>query len=551
MGPIWIVEKYDQISTRIAKRWRQVLGKHGARFHPHFVPGKTRVVILPSKLSRATVNKLLPCDCRDVRLLTQEWAVEAIKRAIALGEAKTKEGGGEGGKEGGKEGGGLRPPPYAQYLFVDPADLTAHRAAAEEEQEQARGGGREGKDKGRKRLRGAVGRWGCMEASSDGIVNLNKHLTPLFEELAAIYEMLGNEAAQGPFRKRQYGRLVPLLKSLPFKVDEDNVKQLQKIKGVGKSIAKDIQEILTRGRLSRLEALKMTQGVGARLSFQKIWGVGPVTARALYEHDGIGSIAELRARVVTHPGILNENQRIGLKYYEELQQRIPRAEASEIERRVRQTAESLDPRGFTMTTCGSYRRGASHCGDVDILFAPTEGRESVGDLIWRVVRRLEEEGFLTDHLTSTRHDSVHDFSESYFGICCLGQGYPHRRLDLKTYPREQYPFAVLYFTGSDYFNRSMRCWAINHKGWSLTDKSMGPALWKHGRKVRDVGDRVICHDERGIFKALGLAYKHPWERNTHDAVMLVCALSPSLPPFQFPILPPRSSFLLLLSLPYV
>ncbi len=220
----------------------------------------------------------------------------------------------------------------------------------------------------------------------------------------------------------------------------------------------------------------------------------------------------------------------------------------------------------------------------------------------------------------------------------MGEGYPHRRLDLKVpflppsliktdlylnlaapllffshtsptlpfspslpsslqaYPREQYPFAVLYFTGSDYFNRSMRCWAINHKGvrqagreeggrkgvhrhfltasplpsfdvplqWSLSDKSMGPAMWKNGtdsplppslppslpcpslllptlsslppslpvlgRKLRDVGDRVICHDERGIFKALGLAYKHPWERNTHDAVMLVRALPPSLPP---------------------
>ena len=35
----------------------------------------------------------------------------------------------------------------------------------------------------------------------------------------------------------------------------------------------------------------------------------------------------------------------------------------------------------------------------------------------------------------------------------LGPGYAHRRIDLKAYPREQFPFAVLYFTGSDYFNR--------------------------------------------------------------------------------------------------
>ena len=85
----------------------------------------------------------------------------------------------------------------------------------------------------------------------------------------------------------------------------------------------------------------MANGVDARLAFQTIWGVGPVTARALYEHDNISSIADLRARVVAQPGLLNENQRIGLKYYEELQQRIPRAEASEIERRVREVSPFL------------------------------------------------------------------------------------------------------------------------------------------------------------------------------------------------------------------
>lgn len=105
----------------------------------------------------------------------------------------------------------------------------------------------------------------------------------------------------------------------------------------------------------------------------------------------------------------------------------------------------------------------------------------------------------SSHATHTRHPHNIYSSISFSG---LGPGYPHRRLDLKAYPREQFPFAVLYFTGSDYFNRcgilgagdgvvvcvdlifmvrtrrrrSMRCYAIQRKGWSLSDKAMGPAM---------------------------------------------------------------------------
>jgi len=97
-------------------------------------------------------------DGEGVCFLTQDWAAEAVKRVLALGKAKTKMTK-KGGKEGGKEGGsGLKPPSYKHYLYVDPAEVAARKAAEKETEEQAAGGG---EGKGKKRLR-EDGKWVCM-----------------------------------------------------------------------------------------------------------------------------------------------------------------------------------------------------------------------------------------------------------------------------------------------------------------------------------------------------------------------------------------------------
>ena len=44
-------------------------------------------------------------------------------------------------------------------------------------------------------------------------------------------------------------------------------------------------------------------------------------------------------------------------------------------------------------------------------------------------------------------------SMSYMGICRLTPSSPHRRIDIKMYPSHKFAFALLYFTGSDHFNR--------------------------------------------------------------------------------------------------
>ena len=53
------------------------------------------------------------------------------------------------------------------------------------------------------------------------------------------------------------------------------------------------------------------------------------------------------------------------------------------------------------------------------------------------------------------------------GIARLPGGTLHRRIDIKLYPADEFAFALLYFTGSDHFNRSM-CWHAKRYGYTLS-----------------------------------------------------------------------------------
>jgi hypothetical protein len=82
-------------------------------------------------------------------------------------------------------------------------------------------------------------------------------------------------------------------------------------------------------------------------------------------------------------------------------------------------------------------------------------------------------------------------------------GGKHRRIDMKCYPMEEMPFALLYFTGNAYFNRSMR-WYAKRKGLTLSDHGLCECV-----RQRNVG-KILIHDsvkvkcEKDIFDCLGL-----------------------------------------------
>ena len=98
--------------------------------------------------------------------------------------------------------------------------------------------------------------------------------------------------------------------------------------------------------------------------------------------------------------------------------------------------------------------------------------------------------------------------EMYMGVCKVSE--PNavaRRIDIKAYPREQYGFALLYFTGSDYFNRSMRLFA-DKKGFTLSDHGLKPVVKAGASKTKiSKGIGIACLTEEQVFKALGLPFK--------------------------------------------
>jgi DNA polymerase/3'-5' exonuclease PolX len=194
---------------------------------------------------------------------------------------------------------------------------------------------------------------------------------------------------------------------------------------------------------------------------------------------------------------------------EEFQQRIPREEVEAVERIIKDVAKKIDPK-LLLVTCGSYRRGKKDSGDIDILITHKSHEKDLQNVLGQLVGALTAISLVTDALTHSEAGS-----DKWMGVCQLRKDLPHRRLDFQLIKRESWPFALLYFTGSEHFNRSMRHWA-GKMGLSLSQHALVvrpsakhvPSMYKMEGAVR-----LSCNDERDVFAALKLAYVPPNERD--------------------------------------
>lgn len=337
-------------------------------------------------------------------------------------------------------------------------------------------------------------KWVCAQPSSQKATNYNPHITEKLEVLAKAYSVQGDK-----WRALGYAKAINALQS--FHKPVTSYQEACSIPGIGKRMAEKIVEILDSGHLRKLDHI--SDSVPVLELFSNIWGAGTKTAQMWY-HQGYRTLEDIRNKAS-----LTTQQVIGLKHYDDFLERMPREEATEIEQTVRESAQAFNP-GLLCVACGSYRRGKVTCGDVDVLLTHPDGRSHQG-IFCRLLDSLRQQGFLTDDLVSQEDNGQ---QQKYLGVCQLpGPGRRHRRLDIIVVPYSEFACALLYFTGSAHFNRSMRALAKT-KGMSLSEHALSTAVVRdtHGLKVGS-GRVLPTPTEKDVFRLLGLPYREPAERD--------------------------------------
>ena len=310
--------------------------------------------------------------------------------------------------------------------------------------------------------------------------------------ISQLTDLRQRAALTNQYAARAYDRVLAALAEWPHRANEEGLSALcahLRSRGVGTSIMKKVTEHVRTGAIA--EATQARAYLRAHGALSRVKGAGPRTVER-WIAQGADSVTALRARVRSGHIALTRAQALGLRYYSDLNKRIPRAEVEAIGRIV---SAYISP----CTLAGSYRRGALDSGDVDIL--------TTGSDLAALARALEADPRFVAVLSAgpERLSFLYRGPSTKAGPGNGPKPAPVRQVDVLNVAPARHGAALLYLTGSGPFNERMRGIA----------KSRGLRLNQHGLYKRAPDGSLLpvsTHTERDIFAALGMAYIAPAQR---------------------------------------
>lgn len=329
--------------------------------------------------------------------------------------------------------------------------------------------------------------------------NPNEDIALALEELEGIY---AKALHKNTFQKHSYTKTASLIRNIPYRIE--SYEQALEVKGIGKSMAERIREYLSHGRTLRA-MYEDTPEARAVEAFGKIYGVGASVANRLVEK-GAMTIKDLARDPEKYD--LTPAQRFGIEWYDDLNQRIPRTEVEALFEKIKFIALEIDP-GLRIQPMGSYRRGDSTSGDLDILMTrdPTLDGKTHSGVMRSLIARLVEDDIVC-YTVAEPHD-WDSLACKWMGAGRLSPTSVMRRIDILATPFQQWGAALIYFTGNNVFNRSIRLYA-NRQGYTLNDKGLFKGPTRDARGVKQSEGRLVASKtEEEIFEVLGIRWRPP------------------------------------------
>ena len=328
---------------------------------------------------------------------------------------------------------------------------------------------------------------------------INQEIANIFYEIAHFLEMEGIQ-----FKPYAYQKAAISLESLERDVRdiyrEGGRKFLEKIPGVGESIAEKIEEYLKTGKIKYYQDLKRKTPVKMQ-DLTAVEGLGPKKVKTLYQKLGIRNIKDLEKAVKAHKiaplfGFGEKTEKNILEGIAFLKRSKGRFLLGEILPKVKEVYKKLKnlKEVEKVNPAGSVRRMKETIGDVDFL------------------------------VISKNPSRVMDFFVSLPGVVRIwGKGTTKASvrmkegfdMDIRVVPARSYGSALQYFTGSKEHNIAIRRIAMD-KGLKLSEYGLF-----HGPKM------IAGKTEEEIYKALGMEWIPPEMRENQGEIE--AALAKKLP----------------------
>lgn len=314
-----------------------------------------------------------------------------------------------------------------------------------------------------------------------------ERLVEVLEEIALLLEIQG----ENPFKIRAYRQGAEIVSGY----DGDIVAmardgKLEGIKGIGEALRDKLHELASTGELEFHKKLRASYP-DTFFDLFEIDGLGPKKIAAMHKTLGIDSIPALKAaceagKVGELPGFGAKTQ---TKILEAIARRDQSAGAYRLDEAVIAAEEILEilrqhPDVLRAAVAGSTRRSKELVHDLDFITATSKPAELTAFFASQpFAKEVIVQG---DTKCSIRLES---------GMQC----------DLRAVSNDQFPFALMYFTGSKEHNVAIRSRALKH-GWSLNEYGF-------------TGENLpVVHDEADIYRALGLDFVPPELRENRGEI---------------------------------